>query len=247
VTSAADRRKVQVLRKGAVEPEVVNLEDVLSGQGKNLLLKDGDAVTVPAFPLVNVKVLGWVTKPGDAELKAGTTILEAITASGGFTMDADKAAVFLTRPDGSVRKVDLFKLDSPDGALPLEDGAKVFVPQANPRRFAVAGGVNEPGLFPMPAEPGQKIYLTDALAQAKGPIDRAKKKNIVVVRKNPSGGQPLIHQIDFEAILKKKDPKLNIEILENDVVYVDAEPEGRQRRGNILERILGIAGAFVGF
>jgi protein involved in polysaccharide export with SLBB domain len=99
----------------------------------------------------------------------------------------------------------------------------------------------------MPPDPTQKIYLSDALASAKGPIERAKKKSLVVVRKDPKGGQPQIIPIDFEAILKRKDPKANIEILTGDVVYVDAEPEGRERRGNILERVLGIAGAFLGF
>jgi len=241
----ADRRKLQVTRKGVTEPELFSLDDVLTGKASNILLADGDVVTVQAIPKVTVKIFGHVTKPGESEMKAGTTVLEAVTAAGGFAMDADKKAVMLTFATGEVKRLDLDKVNSPDGAMVLEPGARLFVPQAALVRYAVAGGVNTPGLFPMPAD-GAKIFLTDALAQAGGLVDRAKKKNIVVVRKNPAGGQPILHQVDFKKLLdpKKRDPSTNMEILPSDVVIVDVDPE-RERKTNPLELLLGIAGAFI--
>lgn len=246
LTPDAERRQVQILRKDAKQPELLNLDDVLSGAVPNPVLRDGDTLTLPAQAKVLVKVFGLVTKPGEGEMRSGITVLEAIVASGGFAMEADKAAVFVTSADGDVQRLNLDKLESRDGARVLKSGDRLFVPQAAPRRYAVAGGVHEPGLFPMPADASQKIYLTDALAQAKGPIDRAKKKSIVVIRRSPTGGQPIPIHVDFEALLKQKDPTTNIEILVNDVVYVDAAPEGRERR-RPLETILGIAGALIGF
>lgn len=242
----ADRRKVQLLRKGASEPELVNLDEVLSGSLVNRTLQDGDALTIPAVAKIGVKVFGSVAKPGESQMKIGATLLEAVTQAGGFGMDADRTAVFVTAPSGDVRRANLEKLESPDGAMPLTDGARVFVPQMALLYYAVAGGVTQPGRYPMPQEGKGKIYLTDALAQAGGLVQAAKKKNLVLVRKNPSGGQPQLHPIDFEAITRKKDPAANLEILAGDVVIVDMEPD-RERKPSTIERILGIAGAFVGF
>lgn len=248
LTPDADRRKVQIVRKGAAEPEWYNLDDVLSGRVTNVVLKDGDVVTVQAIPRVAVKVFGHVTKPGESEMKAGTTVLEAITAAGGFAMDADRKAVLLTSATGEVRRLDLDEVNSPDGSIVLEPGARVFVPKAALLRYAVAGGVNEPGLYPLPPD-GSKIFLTDALAQAGGLVERAKKKNIVVVRKNPAGGEPVLHQVDFQKLLdpRKRDPKANMEILATDVVIVDVEPEENGRKPKPLELLLGLAGAFFRF
>lgn len=238
----ADRKRAQILRKGKTEPELVNLDDVFSGKTPNLALADGDTVTIPAQAKYAVKVFGSVATPGEREMKTGTTLLEAITAAGGFGMDADRRAVMVTLKNGDVKKFSLDKVDSPDGATPLDEGAQIYVPKAALRRFAVAGGVNEPGLYPFPDDPNEKIYLTDALAQAKGPVERAKMKQVVVVRKNASG-QPVPITIDMEKLLKKKDQSLNIEIQPTDVVYVEVQPE-RGERTSPLERILGIAGAF---
>ncbi len=246
LTADADKRKVQVLRKGSQTPEAVNLDDVLSGRGANLVLKDGDVVTIPALARVRVKVFGSVAKPGDADLQVGATLLEAITASGGFGMDADRTAVIVTLPNGDTRRVNLEMINGPDGALPLPDGARISVAPQTVFRVAVAGGVNQPGLYPLPQDGKGQLYLTDAIALAGGMVPRAKKKNVVLIRKNPQGGQPVMKQIDFEALLKKKDPLLNMQLQANDVVYVDVEPE-KDQRPNTLERILGIAGAFVGF
>jgi polysaccharide biosynthesis/export protein len=243
LTPDADRKRAQILRKGKAEPELVNLDDVFSGKIPNPVLRDGDTITVPAQSKLTVKVFGSVTTPGEREMKTGVTVLEALTAAGGFNMEADKRSVMLTDKNGEVKKLTLDTVSSPDGAVKLEEGMQIYVPKAALRRFAVAGGVNEPGLFPFPEDPKEKIYLTDALAQAKGPVERAKMKQVVVVRKDPNGGQPKPITIDVEKLLKKKEQALNIELQVNDVVYVDVEPERGERRST-LDRILGIAGSF---
>lgn len=54
-------------------------------------------VEVDTAPLL-VHVLGAVTKPGLVELGAGARVVDAVAAAGGFTADADPAAVNLARP-----------------------------------------------------------------------------------------------------------------------------------------------------
>jgi competence protein ComEA len=52
---------------------------------------------VDTAPLL-VHVLGAVTNPGLVELGAGARVVDAVAAAGGFTVDADPAAVNLARP-----------------------------------------------------------------------------------------------------------------------------------------------------
>ena len=246
LTPDADRKQAQILRKGKTEPELISLDDVFSGKTPNPTLADGDTVTVPGVAKLVVKVFGSVTTPGEREMKVGTTVLEAITVAGGFNMEADKRAVMVTDRNGVVKRLTLDRVDSADGSTRLEEGMQVYVPKAALRRFAVAGGVHEPGVFPFPEDPKEKIYLTDALAQAKGPVERAKTKQVFLVRKGAEGAQPTSVTIDLEKLLKKKDQSLNVEIQVGDVVYIDVEPEKTDRRSTI-ERVLGIAGSFFRF
>lgn len=57
----------------------------------------GGDVEVDTAPLL-VHVLGAVAEPGLVELGAGARVVDAVAAAGGFTADADPAAVNLARP-----------------------------------------------------------------------------------------------------------------------------------------------------
>lgn len=57
----------------------------------------GGGVEVGPAPLL-VHVLGAVAEPGLVELGAGARVVDAVAAAGGFTADADPAAVNLARP-----------------------------------------------------------------------------------------------------------------------------------------------------
>lgn len=250
VTTDADKKKVQILRKNATQPEVIDFDEVRAGKIPNPILKDGDTVTIPEYPKVQINVQGYVAKGGAGELRSGSTVLDAITAAGGFAPDADKMQVAVTEPGGGKRILNLDKVTNPDCLYHLSQGAQVYVPQLPIRRFAVGGGVVEPGTFPFPADPGQKVYLTDALAAAKGPVVRAKKKTIAIVRKDASG-KPQAMVVDLETYLTHKgkggkDGAIvdNPEIQVNDVVVVDVEPDPREKKPSILERVLGIASNF---
>lgn len=57
----------------------------------------GAGVEVGTTPLL-VHVLGAVVRPGLVELTAGARVVDAVAAAGGFTAEADPAAVNLARP-----------------------------------------------------------------------------------------------------------------------------------------------------
>lgn len=239
VSADADVRHIQVLRKGAATPEVLDLRDVRSGAAPNVVLQDGDTVTVPLAARVLVKLLGGLRKPGEFQLQAGSSIRDAITTAGGFTDQADRRELILTSADGEVRKLTLDQLDGPDAGVRLQEGDQLFVPQQALRRFAVSGGVNTSGLFPFPANPAEKVYLTDALAAAKGLSERAARdKTVILVRRDPKGGEPEPRTIDLKAILQNKNPAANLEILPGDVIYVEREGPRRVDKSRVYERAL---------
>ncbi|HEY8656886.1 MAG TPA: ComEA family DNA-binding protein [Candidatus Limnocylindria bacterium] len=100
-----------------------------AGFGAALLLRDGppppvlEAAPSPtavatASPLV-IDVSGAVVRPGVIRLPAGSRIVDAVAAAGGFTADADRSAL--------------------NQAAPLRDGSRVYVPR--PGELAPAGSV----------------------------------------------------------------------------------------------------------
>jgi len=224
-TEDANRRAVTLQRKGASEAEVFNLENLLAGKDGNPLLDDGDSVTVPAYRKVSVKVFGSVAKPGLLRVREGTTLQALITEAGGFNVDANRIQVAVRDITGSVQKLSLSEVNSPDGEYVVPDGAEVTVPPL--LRFAVTGsGVPKPEVYPLPADGKTKFYLTDALVMAGGPIDRAKKKHLYLIRKDPNG-KPDPRSIDYEAVLRKRVE--NPVIQPNDVIFVDADPDNKQK------------------
>jgi protein involved in polysaccharide export with SLBB domain len=233
-TEDANRKAVELLRRGTTVPEIFNLEGVLSGKDANPLLGDGDTVTVPAFRRISVKVFGSVAKPGQLLVREGTTVQAAITDAGGFNPDANRAAVTVKSVGGEARAFNLVDVNSPDARFALPEGAEVLVPQLD--RFAVTGGVAKPDVFPLPADGKSKVYLSDALGLAGGPIDRAKKKKVYIIHKDPATGAPVVQEVNYAAYLTKKDPRFNPEIRANDVVFIDAEPDRGEKR-SILDHV----------
>ena len=64
---------------------------------------------VPTAPPLTVDVAGAVVRPGVIRLPAGSRVVDALAAAGGFAPDADRAAL--------------------NQAAPLRDGARVYVPK----------------------------------------------------------------------------------------------------------------------
>ena len=74
----------------------VNVRDIQAGDlEKNLLLKPGDTVFVPAAPLVYVS--GEVKAPGGFAFMRGMTARQAISLAGGFTEDASQGRIVVVR------------------------------------------------------------------------------------------------------------------------------------------------------
>ncbi len=91
----------------------------------------------------------------------------------------------------------------------------VIVEQMNSQKFNIFGQVGKPGSYPLIAG----ITIVDALANAGGLRDFAKKKSIYVLRQNPGGGELRI-PFNYDKFIKGKDVTQNIQIKPHDTIVV---------------------------
>ncbi len=91
----------------------------------------------------------------------------------------------------------------------------VIVEQANSEKINVLGQVAKPGAYAFTIAP----TVVDAIAAAGGLRDFAKKKDIVVLRQKPGGGQDRL-SFNYSNFLKGKASAKNIDLQPHDTVVV---------------------------
>jgi polysaccharide export outer membrane protein len=107
----ADLRRVRV-RRGDGEREVDVASIVIDGKlDQNLILMNGDTITVPRLDRPYIYLLGEVKTPGLVEINAQTaTLAQVISFSGGLNqITAEGAGVYVIR--GSFEAPQIFQLD----------------------------------------------------------------------------------------------------------------------------------------
>jgi polysaccharide export outer membrane protein len=94
----------------------LNFQDLMSTrpQAGQIILKDGDSLYVPNTRENPVYVLGEVVKPGTLPLVHGTlSLAQALSDAGGIQgMSADARLIYVIRPGGDTKSVDVFHLDA---------------------------------------------------------------------------------------------------------------------------------------
>lgn len=144
----ADLRRVEVVRKG--KSYTVSLYDVMfkGRNDQNIILDDGDIVTVPELPTYGerVYVLGEVASQGIYRLKDAHDLLAALSIAGGTThvaIDSDVKIIrgYLENPDKpiilSANYNEILKRGDVEQNIALKDGDVVYVPRT------VIGDINE--------------------------------------------------------------------------------------------------------
>ena len=92
------------------------------------------SVIVREVNSLSVFILGEVAHPGKLQLRSETTLLQALSLSGGFTQYADPDNILLLRREGGgetrirVRYKDIVNGRNPDGNVLLHRGDTILVP-----------------------------------------------------------------------------------------------------------------------
>ncbi len=203
----------------------VDLTKLMSGDdpAQNLPLAPGDILFLAARnpETGQVQVVGDVQKPGAYQvMPSGISVLALLNDAGGALPTARLTEVQIMH-GGQVQTFDLRPLLTTDlksgtSRLRLVPGDVLLVP-ANKNRVLALGEVRTPGVLPIPDD--QPLRLTTAYALVGGATSEGDKKNVSIVRRDPSGKAILI-AVNMEDLLKGKSGVTDLTLQPNDILFI---------------------------
>lgn len=179
-------------------------------------------VTVFIKEYQKVSVIGAVGRPGMYELVGPTTLLQAIAQAGGLTAQAmNELFVYRIGKDGKQTTIAIKVeelMTSGNQALNIELQPKdvVTVPIDQMLNVFVYGEVKTPGAIPFLRS--KRITLLQAIAQAGGPTEWAKKSKVMIKRKDNKTGKEMKINVNLKNMINGKMADIVLE--EGDVVIV---------------------------
>lgn len=209
-------------------------------------------VTIRSAPSSVVTVQGAVRSPQSVTVVGQAKLLSVLSQAGGLADDAgDTAKIYPSRflPGGAGPRVGRGQesltvnvknlLDDTDASQNVDvfPGDRVVVERAG--MFYVLGEVNRPGGYNLRST-DEQLTVLNALAIAGDLTSVAKRKNAVILRKDPkaTGGRVEI-KIDINALLNRREP--DRKLAANDILYVP--PSGPKRAARTATgTMLGVAG-----
>lgn len=203
------------LTKDAVEDKIAGLLD------ERFVKNAKVSIFIKEHQSNSVSVIGAVNSPGMYELIGRRTLLQMITQAGGFADNAGDS-LFVLREGvnggtGSI-SIDLEELVEHGNQklnIPLQANDVINVPVDKVIQIFVFGCVKSPGAqsFRM----SDKVTLLQAIAKAGGLAEGAKRKAVMIKRRNKDGNEINI-TVNLKDIIKGKKP--DIDLQKGDVVYV---------------------------
>jgi polysaccharide export outer membrane protein len=179
-------------------------------------------VTVFIKEYQKVSVIGAVGRPGMYELVGPTTLLQAIAQAGGLTAQAmNELFVYRIGKDGkqttiTIKVEELMTSGNQTFNIELQPKDVVTVPIDQMLNVFVYGEVQTPGAIPFLRS--KRITLLQAIAQAGGPTEWAKKSKVMIKRKNNKTGKEMKINVNLKNMINGKIADIVLE--EGDVVIV---------------------------
>ena len=178
-------------------------------------------VTVFIKEFQKVAVLGAVGRPGMYELVGPTTLLQIISQAGGLTAQAMNELYVLRQGKDTPKTritIDLEELAKGNHELDilLQPKDEVFVPIDQLRNVFVYGEVRNPGTISFLQS--KRITLLQAVAQAGGPTEWAKRSKVVIKRKDRKTGKEMKIPVNLKKLISGKTSDIMLE--EGDVVII---------------------------
>ncbi len=193
---------------------------------KKLLLRDPIvSVTITQYRRLKASINGQVNRSGEIIFRPGDTIMNLLSAGGGYISDrADARRATLRRKNSrELIPVDLYALtvfgDNSQN-YELQDGDVLDIPEEQRNRIMVLGQVRAPGLYPY----RETMRLMDAVSVSGGEVPyRARTSKAYVMRELPGRpGEYVRINADLVRFLAKGDYAQNVKLLPGDLVYIPA-------------------------
>lgn len=182
----------------------------------------GAHVTVFIKEYQKVSVIGAVGRPGQYELVGPTTLLQAIAQAGGLTAQAmNELFIYRRGDDGKQTRIaisleDLMIAGNQDLNIELRPKDVVTVPIDQMLNVFVYGEVKTPGAIPYLSS--RKISLVQAIAQAGGPTEWAKRTKVLIKRRDKKSGKEIKIHVNLKNMINGRIADIMLE--EGDVVIV---------------------------
>ncbi len=218
-------RSIKVYRGGKLFSDVDVYDYILNGKtDKDIALRDGDLVTVAAYGKL-AEVSGEVKRPMFYEMKGSETIGDLVRFAGGFTNDANRKMVSVTRRQGGEYRS--FTVDSGDfDTFVLEDGDVVSVAGAIDRyenRVEVKGAVYREGYY---AIDDKVNTVKELIARADGLRDDAFRSRALLYREKPDWTME-VQAIDLDGLMAGR--VADISLRPNDILMIPAVSEMQEQ------------------
>jgi polysaccharide export outer membrane protein len=215
---------VRVAEDGSITMSLLGKVDVAGFTAQELerFTTGGAHVTVFIREYQKISVIGAVGRPGMYELVGPTTLLLAIAQAGGFTAQAmNELYIYRAGPDGgqdriAVRLEDLTSGGNQDLNITLQPKDVVMIPIDQTLNVFIYGEVKSPGAIPYLSS--KKITLLQAIAQAGGPTEWAKKSKVLIKRKDRKTGKEMKIRVNLKSMIGGKIADIVLE--EGDVVII---------------------------
>ncbi len=199
----------------------VNLADLFTQEkpinDNNYQLADGDVLYVPGS-MIEVTILGEVSKPGHYQLEKGLRISNLLARAGSLTEKAAKEATYIS--DNKVRKVDLNRLfngDMKENQL-LVNGDSIYIPETS-YQVTILGEVNKPGTYSW----NDTLHLANLLAAAGSQTKRGDIANIKISHKDGS-----YNHVNLKKYFTENSISSNPALSPGDIVLVEELKRGSQ-------------------
>jgi protein involved in polysaccharide export with SLBB domain len=218
VSEDGSLRSIRVVRAGETVAVVDLYGYLFNGRSESdVPLKEGDIVIVPTYENL-VQIRGGVKRPMRYEMKSGETLSILVDYAGGFTANAHRDDITVTRQSGPEREV-FTVVKAQQAVFAMEDGDIASVGSALDRfanRVEVQGSVFRPGVF----ELGGEIATVRQLVRAAGGLteDAFTGRAVLVREKEDLTSETL--SIDLGGILSGKAD--DVLLRKNDVLVISA-------------------------
>lgn len=224
VTEAADLEGSYVLREGIRHD--INVKAMRSGTAPDFPLQPRDVLVVPPRIPETVMVAGAVRSAGRIPLEQASTVLSALTVSGGAAEAADLRAAFVLR-DGERIPVDLRAVIAGESEdVPLQADDVLMVPAADPDPVYVIGNVRAPGAHPIT----RAVTASKALVLSGGPIDHVSDLRGAYIMR---GSERI--PVDLDAVVNKGQAGSDVPLLANDALVVPKAEENFHVIGEVKQ------------
>lgn len=226
INSQGTLRNIKVYRNGKLVTVVDIYEYILNGRlAGNIPLQEGDVIQVGLYDCL-VGITGNVKRSMFYEMRKNESVATLLKYAGGFTGDAYKKSVRLTRQAGerySVYNIDEFEMSS----FQIEDGDAVVVDGMLNRyenMVEVKGAIFRPGKYQL----GNEVTSVRTLLEAAEGVTEDAMTNRGVLHRLKEDRSLEIIAIDLKGIIAGTAP--DVPLMNEDVLFIPTEADLRQQR-----------------